>query len=41
MLFWLIIGVALGYIFKPQLEILVGRILHAFQDRQDGEDSGH
>jgi len=38
MLFWLIIGVALGYIFKPQLEIFVGRVLHSLQNRRNGDD---
>ena len=34
MLFWLIIGVALGYIFKPQLEIFIGRLILSLQNKR-------
>ena len=34
MLFWLIVGVALGYFFKPQLDDLVSKALRAIEDNR-------
>ena len=34
MLFWLILGVALGYFFKPQIDLLVGRVIRAIRDNR-------
>ena len=31
----LIIGVALGYFFKPQIDVLVGKALKAIRDNRD------
>ena len=39
MIFWLIVGIALGYFFKPQLDRLVGRVIRAIRDnRRDYHD---
>ncbi len=32
MIFWIIVGVAIGYFFKPQLDRLVGRVIRALRD---------
>ncbi|MFW5714809.1 MAG: hypothetical protein ACOCXF_00365 [bacterium] len=34
MIFWLIVGVALGYFFKPQLDVLVGRVIRMIRDNR-------
>lgn len=34
MIFWLIVGVAVGYFFKPQLDVLVGRVIRAIRDNR-------
>jgi hypothetical protein len=34
MLFWIIVGVALGYFFKPQLDRLVFRVVRMIRGRQ-------
>lgn len=34
----LLIGVALGYFFKPQLDIVVGKALKAIRDNRDKMD---
>jgi EamA domain-containing membrane protein RarD len=36
MIFWLIVGAALGYFFKPQLDVLVGKLIRAIQDERRG-----
>jgi len=42
MIFWIIIGIAIGYFFKPQLDVLVGKVIrairsnrHNYPDRDD------
>ncbi|MFO7730218.1 MAG: hypothetical protein R6V86_05585 [Spirochaetia bacterium] len=35
MIFWLIVGVAVGYFFKPQLDVLVGRVIRAIRDNRN------
>lgn len=35
MLFYLIVGVALGYFFKPQLDRLVYRVIRAIRDNRN------
>lgn len=38
MFFWLIVGIGIGYFFKPQLDELVGRAIRAIRDnRRDGK----
>jgi hypothetical protein len=32
MIFWLIVGVALGYFFKPQFDQLLGKVIRAIRD---------
>ena len=34
MIFWLIVGVALGYFFKPQLDVLVGKVIRMIRDNR-------
>jgi len=34
MIFWLIVGVALGYFFKPQLDRVVYRAIQAIRDNR-------
>jgi hypothetical protein len=34
MLFWIIVGVALGYFFKPQLDRLVYKVVRAIRDNR-------
>ncbi len=41
MLFWLIVGVALGYFFKPQLDQFVGKVLRTIQDNRNRHDSDY
>jgi hypothetical protein len=36
-LFGLIIGVAVGYLFKPQLDVLLGKIIRTIRENQDRE----
>ena len=39
MLFWLLVGVGLGYFFKPQLDNLLGKVLKAIQDNRNRNKS--
>ena len=32
MIFWIIIGIAIGYFFKPQLDTIVGKALKTIKD---------
>ena len=34
MIFWLIVGIVLGYFFKPQLDKIVGKIFRAIRDNR-------
>lgn len=37
--FWLIVGVVLGYFFKPQIDVGVRKVRRMIQDnRHDGEE---
>ncbi|MBN1686175.1 MAG: hypothetical protein JW852_05945 [Spirochaetales bacterium] len=36
MIFWLFVGVVLGYFFKPQLDKLVYKTVRLIKDRQNG-----
>ena len=38
MIFWLIVGVALGYFFKPQIDKLVGRVVRMIRDNRSDHD---
>ncbi|MFP4373915.1 MAG: hypothetical protein ACLFPO_06280 [Spirochaetaceae bacterium] len=38
-LFPLIIGVALGYFFKPQLDTFVRRVIRLIDDRRGNDDT--
>jgi hypothetical protein len=38
MIFWIIVGIAIGYFFKPQLDRLVGRAIRAIRDNRDHRD---
>jgi hypothetical protein len=40
MIFWLIVGVALGYFFKPQLDRVVGRVIKSIRDNRNNS-GGH
>jgi hypothetical protein len=40
MIFWLIVGAALGYFFKPQIDVLVGKVMKSIKDnRKDKSDT--
>ena len=43
MIFWIIIGIAIGYFFKPQLDSLVGKALKTIKDNRKNkwEDDEH
>jgi len=32
MIFWIIVGMAIGYFFKPQLDVLVGKVIRMIRD---------
>ena len=34
MFFWIIIGIAIGYFFKPQLDSIVGKALKTIKDNR-------
>lgn len=34
MIFWIIIGIAIGYFFKPQLDSIVGKALKTIKDNR-------
>jgi hypothetical protein len=36
MIFWIIIGIGIGYFFKPQLDVLVGKVIRAIRDNRHG-----
>ncbi|MBN2050147.1 MAG: hypothetical protein JW760_06855 [Spirochaetales bacterium] len=36
MIFWIIVGIALGYFFKPQLDRVVGKLFKAIRDGRNG-----
>jgi hypothetical protein len=38
MIFWLIVGIAIGYFFKPQLDLLVGKVVRAIRDNRHRRD---
>ena len=35
MIFWIIVGVVIGYFFKPQIDRLVHKTVRYIKDRQD------
>ena len=35
MIFWILVGIAIGYFFKPQLDKLVYRTVRMIKDRQN------
>lgn len=34
MIFWIILGIAIGYFFKPQLDGIVGKALKTIKDNR-------
>jgi hypothetical protein len=38
MIFWIIVGIAIGYFFKPQLDQLVGKVIRAIRDNRQDRD---
>jgi hypothetical protein len=32
MIFWVLVGIAIGYFFKPQLDQVVGRVVRMLRD---------
>ncbi len=38
MIFWLIVGVVLGYFFKPQLDKVVYKAIKMIRDRRNSRD---
>ena len=34
MFFWIIVGIAIGYFFKPQLDRIVGKALKTIKDNR-------
>lgn len=41
MLFWLIVGVALGYFFKPQIDRVVQKAVKAIRNNRTDNDSDY
>ena len=37
MFFWIILGAALGYFFKPQIDKVVNRVVRAIRDNREGK----
>lgn len=35
MIFWIIVGIAIGYFFKPQLDRVVYRVIRAIRDNRN------
>ena len=38
MIFWLIVGVAVGYFFKPQIDVGVKKVVRMIQDNTKDDD---
>lgn len=38
MIFWIIVGVAVGYLFKPQLDKVVGKVAKMIKDNRKDKD---
>ncbi len=34
MIFWLIVGIAIGYVFRAQIDVLVGKVVKRLKDRK-------
>lgn len=34
MIFWIIVGIAIGYFFKPQLDRLIGKFMKSIRDNR-------
>ena len=41
MLFWIVVGVALGYFFKPQIDKGVQKVIKLLRDDRSDRDSGY
>ncbi len=39
MIFWIIVGIAIGYFFKPQLDTIVGKALKTIKDNRKNKFS--
>ncbi|MCK4541433.1 MAG: hypothetical protein KAU17_04250 [Spirochaetales bacterium] len=37
-IFWLIVGVVLGYFFKPQIDVVVGKVVKSIKDNRKNKD---
>ena len=35
MIFYIIVGIAIGYFFKPQLDVVVGKVVKTIKDNRD------
>ncbi len=33
MIFWILVGIAIGYFFKPQLDRLLGKVVKRLRDK--------
>ncbi len=38
MIFWLIVGIALGYFFRPQLDRVLGKLFKSIRDNRRNRD---
>ncbi len=34
MIFWILVGIAVGYFFKPQIDVLIGKVVKRLKDRK-------
>ncbi|HUZ17504.1 MAG TPA: hypothetical protein VMV68_03890 [Spirochaetia bacterium] len=34
-IFWILVGIAVGYLFKPQIDKLIGRTVKTIRDNRD------
>ncbi len=43
MIFWILVGIAIGYFFKPQLDRLIGKVIKRLRGRNhhDWDDDNY
>lgn len=37
-IFWILVGIAVGYLFKPQIDKLIGRAVRSIRDNNTNRD---
>jgi hypothetical protein len=41
MLFWTLVGIAIGYFFKPQLDSGLKKVVRMLKERNNGDDGSY